>query len=88
MASEPIHVKDDSELPHLFDEASERPVRIERHGIVYRLTVDDTTTEYDAEALRTAIDRVSGLFSDDEAQEMIDKVYEWRRLGSRPASRP
>lgn len=91
MASEPIHVADSSNLDQILDEASERPVRVERNGIVFRVSVDDETQnprmEYDPDALIAAIDRVSGLFSEEEAERMIEQIYEGRRVGAPSATR-
>lgn len=86
MASEPIHINDDSALPRLFDEAAEGPVVFERKGRVYRLTaVEENGTDrpYDPEALRAAIEEVSGIISEEEGEEWIRKIYEYRRIGSR-----
>jgi hypothetical protein len=91
MASEPIHVNDDSELPRLVDEASERPVRFVRKGVVYRLTVDDAKEDlwanYDPEAVRAAVREATGAIPGD-ADEIIERLYEARRVGSRPMTRP
>ena len=88
VAFEPIHVNDGSELPRLVDEASERPVRFERKGVVYRLSVeganDDLWANYDAEAVRAAVCEVTGAIPGD-ADEIIDRLYEGRRTGSQQA---
>lgn len=55
MASEPIHVNDDSKLPRIFDEAAERPVRVERDGVVYRVTVVERAEEEWTDANRDAV---------------------------------
>lgn len=69
MASEPIHVSDDSELPRILDEATERPVRFERKGVVYRLSVverpDDEWTDADRDAVLAALEKTSGAWADD-----------------------
>jgi regulator of protease activity HflC (stomatin/prohibitin superfamily) len=91
MASEPVHIHDDSELPGLIERAADQPVRFERKGIVYQLRAETEAQgarTYDPDALRKAIGDVQGLFTDEEADDMIEKVYEYRRLGSRPATRP
>ena len=91
MASEPIHIHDDSELTTVLEEATERPVRFERRGVVYSLTVEtriDSRDAYDPAALQQAINDVSGMFTVEEADDMIKKIYEYRRIGSRPVSRP
>lgn len=92
MASrEPIHVPcDGSDLARLIDLASERTVRLEKDGVIYRLHVegaqDDLWGNYDPEALRDAIDRDSNLFTPEEAEKMIEQIYEWKRRGSDPPS--
>jgi hypothetical protein len=91
MASEPVHIHDDSELPALIERAADQPVRFERKGIVYHLQAETRTQvagTYDPEALRNAIENVQGLFTDEEADDMIARLYEYRRLGSRPETRP
>lgn len=92
MASEPIHVNDDSELPRIFDEASERPVRVERDGVVYRVSVDENEIEdlwagYDPDAVKTAVREATGAIPGD-ADEIIERLYEARRVGSRPVTHP
>lgn len=94
MASEPIHVNDDSELSRLVDEASERPVRFERKGVVYFLSAlapdtddEDLPKEWDPEAVREAIRETAGTWSDID-ERVIEDLYEWRRIGSRPITRP
>lgn len=92
MVSKPIHVADDSELSRLLDEASDHPVRFKRKGIVYRLSVDEPEDEdvgfdYDPEAAREAVRATAGSWSDVD-EKVIDDLYEWRRLGSRPITRP
>jgi hypothetical protein len=89
MASEPIHIHDDSELARLLDEAEDRPLTFYRKGRRYTVTqVDDEGTEYDPDALREAVRHASGIFSDDEAEEFRRKIYEYRQAGSRPEDRP
>lgn len=89
VVSGPIHVNDDSELPRLMDEASNYPVSVKRKGIVYRLAVDDEAPEppRDPEAFREILDEVAGSWADVD-EKVIEDLYEWRRLGSRPAWRP
>lgn len=91
MASEPIHIHDDSELSRLFDEAAEHPVTVKRKGRVYRLAVVDETGdtgEWDQGAFLEALHDVTGIISEEEGEEMIRKIYEYRRIGSRPIWRP
>lgn len=94
MASEPIHINDDSELSRLFDEAGDEPVTIERKGSLFSVTrleltvTDDHARPFDPEALQEAIQRASGMFTDEEADDMIRKIYEYRQAGSRSEFRP
>ena len=89
MASEPIHIPDDSELARMLDEAEDRGVVLERKGRLYSVTqVASESTDYDPERLREAVRHASGIFSDEEADEFRRKIYEYRQAGSRPESRP
>jgi hypothetical protein len=92
MASEPIHVADSSNLDQVLDEASERPVTVERDGVVYQVTVvehvEEEWTDADRDAVIAAVEATAGSWSDVDADKMIEDLYEARRLGSRPASRP
>lgn len=91
MVSEPVHIHDDSELPRLLEEASEHPVRFIRKGIEYRVSVVDDEkpwTEEDRDSVLAAIDATAGSWSDLDVDKVVDELYEARRLGSRPATRP
>lgn len=92
MASEPIHVNDNSNLGQILDEAAERPVRVERDGVVYLVSVDEKDTDnlwegYDPEAVRAAVREATGAIPGD-ADEIVERLYEARRIGSRPITRP
>lgn len=91
MASEPIHVSDDRELTRILEEASERPVRFERNGIVYRLSAErpknDLWANYDPEAAKRAVREATGAIPG-ETDELVEQLYEARRIGSRPCTRP
>ncbi|CAN5276864.1 hypothetical protein BH23CHL1_BH23CHL1_03270 [soil metagenome] len=92
MASEPIYVADSSNLDQILDEASERPVTVERDGVVYHVTVvehvEEEWTDADRDAVIAAVEATAGSWPDVDADKMIEDLYEARRLGSRPASRP
>ncbi|HEX2283184.1 MAG TPA: hypothetical protein VHG52_15595 [Thermomicrobiales bacterium] len=67
------------------------PVRFVRKGVVYRLSVienEDDWTEHDRDAVIAALDATVGSWSDLDADKVIEDLYEARRLGSRPATRP
>lgn len=92
MASEPIHVTDESNLDQILDEASERSVMVERDGVIYRVTMVERTeeewTDANRDAVIAALEATAGSLPDIDADKMIEDLYEARRLGSRPASRP
>jgi hypothetical protein len=82
-----------SELDKVLDEAAAGPIRVERGGMLYRLTVErdsDPWNEYkpDPNAVLAALDETVGSWSDIDTDVLITDIYRWREEGSRPADRP
>jgi hypothetical protein len=90
MVSNPIHVANTTNLDTLLDDATDAPVRLERDGIVFRLSRDEPSVakSYDPEALRSALRSVAGSISPDEALRLKKEVRRGRNEGSRPVDRP
>lgn len=88
----PVKVTSGSDLMRLVDEAATNsPVLLERHGVIYRLSkvaesldVDD---EPDAEAVRQNLTETVGSWADLDTDKLIDDMYEARRAGTRPLGR-
>lgn len=90
MSSEPIHIDDTSDIAHALDGLPERPVLLERNGTLYRVSVladASSGADYDAEAYREALHRIAGIITPDEAADMIERLYEYRRQDAKQASR-
>jgi hypothetical protein len=92
MASEPIHIHDDSELARLFDEAGDEPVTVERKGKYYRVAsidpVRDDWSEERRQAVLNALEAFAGSWSDIDADTVIEDLYAARLAGTRPQDRP
>lgn len=93
MASEPVHIHDDSEQPGLIERAADEPVRFERKGIVYQLRAEtegqrESQSSEDRERALKSLRAAAGSWSEIDADKVIEELYEARRLGSRPESRP
>jgi hypothetical protein len=93
MHSEPkrINVHPDSELARLLDEAAAAPVLLEKDGVVYRLTTDESAdlwADYDPTKVEETLNAVAGSWSDVDADALIATLYRAREEGSRPADRP
>jgi hypothetical protein len=85
---DPISVGDDTNLPRLLDEATAAPVRLERNGVVYRLTrEDDIWAGYDPERVREGLRLYAGSWSDIDAEALKAYIYRGREEGSRPLDR-
>jgi hypothetical protein len=86
---EPIRVTPEIDLPTLLDEATKRPLLLERDGTLFRLTrEDDIAYEPDAAMVRRTLAATAGSWSDLDVDEVITGIYEARRVGSRPPGRP
>jgi hypothetical protein len=86
----PIPVTDATTLTEVLDEAAGTPVRLERSGVVYRLSREDADiwAGYDPERVRAGLRRVAGLITPEEATRMKELVYRGREEGTRPIDRP
>jgi hypothetical protein len=91
MAHEPdtIHIADGSELAGLLERVDRAPLRLEKNGVVYRVThEDDLWAGYDPAKVRAAIQAAAGSWADLDIDAMIADFYRAREEGSRPADRP
>lgn len=90
MAPKPIPVDDETTLSAMLDEATARPFRLERDGVVYRLVREDADpwAGYDPERVRVGLRRFAGSISAEDAERMMAMVYRAREEGTRPSTRP
>lgn len=44
--------------------------------------------DYDPERVRVALENLKPIFTDEEADELIDQIYKSREAGTRPINRP
>jgi hypothetical protein len=88
----------DPELARLLEQAANAgrlvTVTIDDHR--YQLSISaapdqeitDLWKDYDPEKVRAAVANAAGIFTKEEAEELIRRVYEAREQGSRPNSQP
>jgi hypothetical protein len=74
----------------VLDEAASGPVRVERGGMRYRLTVERDSDpwdkyELDPDAARAALSETVGSWADLDTDALITDIYRRREEGSRPA---
>jgi hypothetical protein len=88
--SQPVSVTTDTDWPRLLDEAAAAPVRLERDGVVFRLSREESDIGYepDPELVRTTLAQTIGSWADLDVDQVKRDIYEARRAGSRPAERP
>ncbi|MGH2560520.1 MAG: hypothetical protein ACRDJH_15770 [Thermomicrobiales bacterium] len=67
-----IIVEPDSELAAVVEQAADEPIRLEKNGQRFRLTreADDPMANYDPERARAALDRVFGILSGVDVEEL------------------
>lgn len=85
----PIEVSQETDLICLLDAADVVPLLLKHRGSMYTLQRVESNEMIDnqpdrAEVLRV-LDQVAGSWSDLDADQLIEEVYEARRTGSRPA---
>jgi hypothetical protein len=88
----------DPELARLLEQAaaSGHPVTVTIDDHRYQLSIStapnqepsDPWKDYDPEQVRSAVANAAGIFTKEEAEELVRRVYEAREQGSRPISRP
>lgn len=86
----PITIDPDSELGRALDEAPEAPVVLEKNGVRYSVSRENSGARPDMseEQYRTVLDETLGSWSDIDADTLIADIYRWREEGTRPADRP
>lgn len=85
-----IKVSDETALAHVLAEADKTPLRLEKDGVVYRVSREDAAAYRDdrGAAVAAAVDATAGSWSDLDTDAVIDYIYRGREEGTRPASRP
>ncbi|MFT4040335.1 MAG: hypothetical protein QM692_19300 [Thermomicrobiales bacterium] len=88
-----ITLDDDSELARALDANPNAPITLVRGRRQFRVVRDHTALEppaatYDPEEFRAALREVAGVFTPEQADEMIENIYRWREEGSRTPSAP
>jgi uncharacterized protein YggE len=84
-----IRVTDTTNLAELLDDAELEPITLERGGVRFRLSRDESIAyEPDPEAVRAALAASVGSWADLDVDEIIREIYEAREAGSRPIHRP
>jgi hypothetical protein len=86
----PIPVTEATTLTDVLDKAAGTPVRLERNGVVFRVSREeaDPWAGYDPERVRAGLREVAGLITPEEAARMKELVYRGREEGTRPLDRP
>ena len=84
--SKVIHVPEDSELARLLNEVDTTPLRLEKGGVVYRVSREDEDlwAGYDPEAVRAGMATAAGTLTSEEAERLKAYIYRARQEGSRP----
>lgn len=87
----------DPEFARLLKQAAAagEPIAVTIDDQTYTLTVSpepatqtaDLWRDYDPERIRSAIAEMAGIFTDEEAEKLIEQVHVSRAEGSRPANR-
>lgn len=87
----PIKVTAKSDWTRILDDATDEPVLLERHGVVFQITRQgaDSSIAYEpnAEQVHQALDDVAGTWADLDVDQLIEDVYTAREAGSRTADR-
>jgi hypothetical protein len=92
MTQEPktIHVNADTELASVLSAADATPVRLERNGVVYRVSREgeDLWAHYDPEAIAHTLHHFAGTLTPAEGERLKTAIYRAREEGTRPAEGP
>lgn len=87
----PIKIRAYSDWARILDDAADKPVLLERHGIVFRITRQDAENdicyEPDAERVHEALDAAAGSWADLDVDQVIEHIYAAREAGSRTVDR-
>ncbi len=84
-----IAVDPDSELAHLLDQATERPILLEKNGVRFLLSREENSwPEMSDEEYQRVLDETIGMLPEEEAEQMLAAIYRAREEGSHPADRP
>jgi hypothetical protein len=87
--TETLKVTEGSEIDALLKNADEKPILLEKDGVVYRLSrVDDERPQVDPDRVERILNEVAGSWADLDTDAMIAQIYEARERGSRPIDRP
>ncbi len=92
MTTEPrrVHIDPGSEIGKLLDEARNRPVLLEKEGVLYRVSEahgEDIWAGYDAEAVKKALRQSAGAFAGSDTVQLRRDILLQREQDShgRPA---
>jgi hypothetical protein len=91
MAQQPdtIHIAEDSELAALLEHVDGASLRLESHGMIYRVTREANATDsYDPEKVRAAVQAAAGMLTPIQGEALKSYLYRARQEGTRPADRP
>lgn len=77
----------ESELGQALDEAATVIVVLLKGGERFRVTPEtvDPWAHYDPARLRAGLEKIDGLLTPEEAEQMVDRIYRAREEGSRPS---
>ena len=88
----PVEVSENTEWLRLLKNAEEAPLLLEHDGVLFRLSradaEDGTEEQPSREEVLRMLDRVAGSWGDLDADQLVEEIYEARRIGSRPDDRP
>ena len=89
-ATKTVAVTDTTDWPKLLDEAANTPLRLERDGVVYRLSREDEDiwAGYDPERVREGLRLFASTLTPEEGERLKELIYRGREEGTRPIDHP
>jgi hypothetical protein len=79
-----ITVGPDSELAHLLDQATDRPILLEKDGIRYLLSREENSRPpMSDEDYQRVLDETIGMLPEEEAEHMLAMIYRTREERAR-----
>ncbi len=86
---ETIHISENSDLARLLELIDATPLRLEKDGVVYRVSREDSLwSDYDPARVRATVQATAGSWADLDTDAMIVDLHRAREDGSRPSDRP
>ncbi|MFT4037029.1 MAG: hypothetical protein QM692_02515 [Thermomicrobiales bacterium] len=82
-----IAIDPESELGHALDEAESGGIVLLRGSERFRVIpeADDPWANYDPARLRTGLEKIDGLLTPEEAEQLVERIYRARGEGTRPS---